>query len=265
MQLDTLKAVLIDFANDPCKSWGGLRDGEQFMNGSPARVAIEQGDRNTARLLSGTYTASQLGDFERQLGSVETAGHGTAYFGNFIPDALEYSPTCVNCNTPFASSLREADTCYNCCLLRLCPTLPGRHFQHWWGLDRDSLWTLYVFGDVGFHDTATYWWHNRNSGGNTGHQALVVSRAADGSIKRLVFTTVSQNAQRRYRIIWDLEAQTTRFFTCPRRYVNDDEYTPRSTELDELDALVLDLIVAMTPEFMIYNHRPRNPANGCFM
>lgn len=263
MQLDTLEKAMLDFAANPCKSWGDTRGGEQFMDGCQASVIVGQSDRNTARLLSGTYTQAQHDDFDRQLAQVESGGHGTPYFSSLVPDVLEYQPTCVDCGKPFASCLNDADTCYDCCLKRLCPPLPGRQVSHWWKHD-DGLWTLQVHGDVGFHNELHYWWSNHNTGSNVGHQGLIAYRTPEGAIKKLVFTTASQNANRRYRIVWDLEARTTKFFTATRASVVDDTYTPKETELNDLDPFVLDFIVAMTPAFMLYKHRPRNPANGCF-
>jgi len=265
MRFETLQAAMLDFATNPCKSWGDLPNGEQFLDGKPASVTIEQSDRNTARLGSGTYTQAQYDDFDRQLAQVESSGYGTPYFSGLMPDVLEFQSTCVNCRKPFASCLDDADTCYDCCLKRLCPPLPGRQVSHWWHHDDDRLWTLQVHGDVGFHNEVHYWWSNRNTGSNVGHQGLIAYRTSEGTIKKLVFTTASQGANRRYQIVWDLEAKTAEFYSCARASVNDDMYTPRSTKLDELDPFILDFIVAMTPAFMLYQHRPRNPANGCFM
>jgi hypothetical protein len=42
-------------------------------------------------------------------------------------------------------------------------------------------------------------------------------------------------------------------------------YTPPQTELSELDPFILDFIVAMTPAIMLFEHRPRDRANGCFV
>lgn len=264
MRLEILKSAMLDFAKNPCKSWGDLPNGEQFMNGHQASVTVEQSDRNTARMQSGTYTQAQYDDFNRQLAQVERTGYGTARFGYDMPDSLEFTRTCENCQKPFASCLADAVHCYDCCLKRLCPPLPGRQIQHWWHHE-DRLWTLQVHGDVGFWNELTYWWSNVNTGSNVGHQGLVAYRTAEGTIKKLVFTTASQTANRRYRIVWDMEANTTKFFTAARASVNDDMYTPAQTELEELDPFILDFIVAMTPAFMLLAHRPRNPANGCFM
>jgi hypothetical protein len=117
---------------------------------------------------------------------------------------------------------------------------------------------------VGFHNEIHYWWSNSNTGSNVGHQGLIAYRTPEGTIKKLVFTTAAQNAYRRYRIIFDLEAKTTKFYTAPRDSVNNNEYTPKQTELEELDPFILDFIVGMMPAFMLYEHRPRNSANGCF-
>jgi hypothetical protein len=121
-----------------------------------------------------------------------------------------------------------------------------------------------VHGDVGFHNEIHYWWSNSNTGSNVEHQGLIAYRTPESIIKKLVFTTAATNAYRRYRIVWDLEAKTTKFYTVARASVNDDMYTPVQTELEELDPFVLDFIVAMTPAIMLYEHRPRDPANGCF-
>ena len=264
MRLETLKWAMLDFAQDPCKSWGSLSDGEQFLDGQQASVTVEQSDRNTARLDSGTYDREQFDSFNQMLAEVEHAGYGTARFYGGLPSTLEFSPICTKCQKQFASSLADADTCYECCLKRLCPPLPGRQIRHWW-YHEENLWSLTLHGDVGFHNELTYWWSNRNSGGNTHHQGLVVHRTCEGVVKKLVFTTAAENANCRYRIVWDLEADTTKFYTASRADVHDNMYTPVQTELDELDPFVLDFIVAMTPSFMLYVHRPRNFANGCFI
>src|SRR5690348_4892029 len=114
MRLEILQTIMLDFATNPCKSWGDLENGEQFLDGHQASVTIEQSDRNTARLLSGTYTHDQLDDFDHQLAAVETNGYGTARFNSYMPDSLEFLHTCVKCEKPFASCLADADTCYHC-------------------------------------------------------------------------------------------------------------------------------------------------------
>ena len=257
MRLEILQAIMLDFATNPCKSWGDLPNDVQFLDGHQASVTIEQSDRNTARLQSGTYTPAQLGYFNHQLAQVEGSGCGTAYFDSYMPDSLEFEHTCTGCQKPFASCLADADTCYECCLKRLCPPLPGRQIHHRWKHD-DGIWDLEVHGDVGFHNEIHYWWSNHNTGSNVGHQGLVAYRTPEGSIKKLVFTTAAQSAYRRYQIVWDLEANTTKFYMAARASVNDDTYTPKQAELDELDPFILDFIVAMTPAFMLYAHWPRN-------
>jgi hypothetical protein len=231
------------------------------MEGRQASVTVEQADRNTARLHSGTYLPRQYIAYNRQLAAVELSG-GMAYFDSYMPDKLEFSPICTDCGTSFPSCKSDAERCYNCWIVRLCPPLPGVHFRHWWG--STEVWSLQVHGDVGFSNETNYWWYNHNSSGNTGHQGLIAYRDSEGTIKKLVFTTAAQNAYQRYRITWDLEANTATFSTSPWPYVNDSEYAPKEEVLDELDPFVLDFIIGMIPAEMLHIHRPRNSSNGCY-
>lgn len=256
MNLRELREVLLDFAQNPCKSWGELPSGVQFMDGTAASLAITQGDRNTARIQSGTFSSAQDEDFRRQLERVESGG-GTAVFDPILPELLEFEATCQDCQKKFASSWADALHCYNCSLQRLCPPLPGRQVQHWWYRD-DRLWTLQVHGDVGFHNELHYWWYNRISGGNVSHQGLVAYRTPEGVIKKLVLTTVARNAHCRYRFVFDLETDTTLCYKGPNTKVNDDECTRPAQEITPAEplTLVIDFVVGMVPAFMLYKHLP---------
>lgn len=106
--------------------------------------------------------------------------------------------------------------------------------------------------------------HNQNSGGNVGHQGLEVNRTAKGAIRKLIFSTVAANARQCYRIVFDLETNSTAFSVYNSSYVNVDEFAKPIAEVDEFDSIVIDLMVAMLPSWMLYKHRPRDSANGCF-
>jgi hypothetical protein len=266
VDINVLKKTLLDFATNPDKSWGDATDGWGNPGGIDdtrvVRVSAEQGDRNTARMNSGTYTSEQYADFDYQLGIVERTGSGTAYFPgdpDNLPDDLPEC-ICTQCRKSFRSCKGYCN-CYHCELDRLCPPLPGRHINAHWNRDE---WSLEAFGDIGFHNKLTFWWSNRNSGGNAQHQGLTLYRDRDGEATKMVFTTSATNARRRYRITFDLKGGSVSYSTCGRSGVNDDMYTSRYEELDELDPLVLDFILAMAPSWMLFEHRPRNPANGCF-
>lgn len=263
MDLDRLRLTLIDFADSPCKGWGKTTDGTDVLVGQRSSVPIEQADRNTARLHSGTFTAEQFASFEAQCALVEQHPGTTAYFDSSIPEGLEYSHECQGCCKTFASCQSDANMCYDCVLRTLCPELPWQQVNHHWFYN-DHEWTMQVFGDIGWHNELTFWWSNRNSGGNACHQGLTVTRNWNGSIKRMIFSTVAVNAKLRYRIIFHLETRTTKFLVSPNTSVNDNAYSQPSTEVDELDPRALDFIIAMMPAFMIQAHRPRNPANGCY-
>jgi hypothetical protein len=223
VDINVLKKTLLDFATNPDKSWGDATDGWGNPGGIDdtrvVRVSAEQGDRNTARMNSGTYTSEQYADFDYQLGIVERTGSGTAYFPgdpDNLPDDLPEC-ICTQCRKSFRSC-KGYGNCYHCELDRLCPPLPGRHINAHWNRDE---WSLEAFGDIGFHNKLTFWWSNLKGG-------------------------------------------SVSYSTCGRSGVNDDMYTSRYEELDELDPLVLDFILAMAPSWMLFEHRPRNPANGCF-
>lgn len=263
MELITLRQTLVNFVENPSESWGQAHGGDlqpiDLTKGFQARVTIEQGDINTARCNSGTYTEEQNADFNLQCSTVERIGYGTAYFSgnpNDLPDTVP--ERICPCGKKFRSAHTDEDIiCYECNLAIMCPMLPGRHIKAYWDHD---VWHLTAFGDVGFHNEMTYWWYNRNSHGNTAHQGLVVKRTKEGAIRTIVFSTAAVTANRCYVITFDLEANTTTLSVRKTRYVNAEG----CGEPLELDNLVLDFMVAMTPAWMLFEHRPRDPRNGCF-
>lgn len=264
MQLVTLRQTLVNFANDPDASWGKATDGwgksASVLTGKPARVPVEQGDRNTARLISGTYTKEQYDDFTRQCAQIERQGSGVACFSgdpNNLPIGVPQR-TCTQCKKSFRSVNIDLEAkCYDCVLDRLCPSLPGRRVRCFWRRDN---WSMEAFGTT---NEPTFWWSNRNSGGNASHQGLEVYRHQNGGIRRLVLATVASNAHNCYRVAWDMESDTTKYFLYNRASVTIDMYG-KLTEVQAFDDIAVDLVVAMMPDWMTYTHRPRNPANGCF-
>ena len=264
MELKMLRQTLINFVENPSESWGQARGGDMqpidITKGFQVRVTIEQGDINSARCNSGTYTEEQNADFDRQCANVEQMGFGTAYFSgnpNDLPDSVP-ERTCSCCDKTFRSAhTYESVRCYDCEINSICPMLPGRHIRANWNHD---VWHLTAFGDVGFHNEMTYWWYNRNSHGNTAHQGLVVKRTNEGAIRKMVFSTAAVTANRCYVITFDLEADTVTFAVRKTRYVN----TEGCGEEIGPDTLVLDFIVAMTPAWMLFKHRQRDLRNGCF-
>lgn len=273
MKLNLLLQTLTNFAGNPNESWGEPNDGygnpTDINFGKQARVNIEQADRNTARLYSGTYTKEQYDDFRRQLGTVERDGCGTAYFSGDTDNLPESIPerTCSQCNKTFQSVKTGAEVkCYACCLEQLCPVLPGKRITAYWHRDE---WRLHAFGDIGFRNEMTFQWYNSNSNGNVCHQELVVHRNTEGTIRKLVFSTVASRSRRCYAVTFDREANSIKFarvdnvFSIRSSDVADNSYSKFDT-MEELDDVVLDLMEAMLPTWMLYKHRPRNPANGCF-
>jgi len=266
--LETLQKTLLSFANNPSQTWGVPTDGSGaptgISTGIEARVTVQQADRNTARLNSGTYTQEQYDNFNLQLAQVERTGSRAARFPG-DPDGLPESMseyTC-SCGERFRTCLIEPHVRrYQCNLDRLCPVLPGRHIRAYWR--RGDGWKMEVHGDVGFRNEMTFWWSNDNSGGNASHQGLTVHRDDKGVIRKLVFSTVASNANRCYVVTFNVAAYST--VTCAyynsRSLVNDSFVKPVAVQ--EFDPLVVDLIIAMLPSWMLFAHRPRNPANGCF-
>lgn len=270
MNIRTLQGTLLNFVGNPNESWNEPNDG----NGNPVDLKVgeqvrrtpDQADINTARLNSGTYTPEQHDDFWKEVCATEHRG-GTVYFPG-DPDGLSADipeRTCSQCSKAFRSvKTEEKVKCFNCCMDELCPMLPGRHIQAYWRRDG---WWLEAFGDTGFHNKMTFRWSNRTSVGNTCHQSLEVHRTAEGNIHKLVLSTVASTAERCYRVTFDLEAHSVKFShadnVCDIRSddVRDDKYA-KFTEMDELDGIVLDLVVAMIPSWMLYSHHPRR--NGCF-
>ncbi len=272
-KLSLVLRTLINFAENPNESWGEPNDGDgnptDINVGKQARVKVEQADRNTVRLHSGTYTKEQYDDFHRQLNAVERGGDGTAYFSGDPDNLPESVPkrTCSQCAKDFRSSKTEADVkCYVCCLEQLCPVLPDRHITAYWRRDG---WYMEAHGDVGARNEMTFFWHNRNSKGNTCHQGMVVHRDAAGTICKIIFSTVASRARRCYAVTFDREANSVKLAHADntssifRNNVADNNYV-KFVAMKELDDTIIDLMEAMLPEWMLYTHRPRNPENGCF-
>ena len=272
MKLNLLLQTLINFVGKPNESWGEPTDGNgkpaDINTGQQARVTVEQADRNTARLNSGTYTKEQYDDFDHQLGQVERDGRGTAYFSG-DPNGLPANvpERACSCGKTFRSAKTDDEVkCYECNLDQLCPVLPGRHVTAYWRRDE---WRLHAFGDIGFHNEMTFQWYNSNSHGNVCHQGLVVHRNTNGTIRKLVFSTVASRSRRCYAVTFDREANSIKFARVDNvssirsSDVADNSYS-KFVAMEELDDIVLDLMEAMLPSWMLYKHRPRDPANGCF-
>ena len=273
MKLELLRRTLINFVGKPNESWGEPTDGHgnpsDINTGKQARVNVEQSDRNTARINSGTYTKEQYDDFYRQLDGVERHGRGTAYFSGDPDNLPESLPEreCPQCEKAFRSAKADWKAkCYSCCLEELCPALPGKHITAYWRRDE---WRMEAHGDIGFRNEMTFEWYNSNSHGNTCHQGVVVHRNADGAIRKLVFSTVASRSRRCYTVTFDREANSVKFARADNvsnirtSDVADNNYA-KFVAMEELDDLVLDLMEAKLPSWMLYKHRPRNPANGCF-
>lgn len=258
---ELIKRILISFVEDPNKSWGNPTSDETRWH---VQVNVEQADRNTARLISGTYTPEQYADFQQQLCQVERNEIKTAYFigdPNILPENVP-KRICSHCGKTFKSASTDENVkCYDCNLDQLRLELPGRHFKAWW--ERDE-WSMQAFGDTGHSNKMTFWWYNDNSSGNVCHQGLVVRRTAKGNIQSLRFSSVAYNAGRCYIIIFNLEEGSAVFYVCDTINVNDDSWKLWHG-VDEFDPVIFDLIIAMLPAWMLYEHRPRNPENGCFV
>lgn len=269
-----LREVLLNFVDNPNKSWGEPDDG----NGNPVDLKVgeqirrtpDQADINTARLNSGTYTPEQHDNFWRQVCQTENRS-GIAPTPRFPgdPDELPASipeRTCSQCGKTFRSvKTKEEVKCFDCSLEALCPVLTGRHIRAYWRRDG---WWLECFGDIGFHNKMTFRWSNRTSGGNVCHQALTVYRTTEGDIRKLVFSTLASAAECCYRVTFDLEADSIKFArtkdkvcTIKSDDVRDNNYA-NFVEIKKLDNIVLDLMVAMIPSWMLYTYHPRR--NGCF-
>jgi len=268
-----LREVLLNFIGNPNKSWGEPDDGDgkpvDLKVGKQVRRTPDQSDINAARLKSGTYTQEQNRDYGKQVCETEYRS-GTAptpYFPG-DPDELPTSipeRTCSQCGKIFRSAKTdETIRCFNCSLEALCPVLPGRRIIAYWRRDG---WLLEGFGDIGFHNEMTFRWSNRTSGGNVCHQSLTVYRTGEGGIRKLVLSTVASAAERCYQVTFDLETDSVKF-ACADDVsrissddVRDDNYA-KFVEMKELDNVVLDLMVAMIPSWMLYTHYPLR--NGCF-
>ncbi|MBI2797806.1 hypothetical protein HYX70_00720 [Candidatus Saccharibacteria bacterium] len=268
MQLDTLLKTLLNFVADPEKAWGEGSDGwskpTNIKLGKPGRVQVEQADRNTARLLSGAYTPEQHAEFERQLGVVERTGAGTAYFpGN--PDSLPIDMPkqhCSSCGKSFRACYLGADMqCYNCVLNSLCPMQPWRDIRCFW---RRDIWSMEAFGRYGTRNELTFWWHNSNSGGNIAHQGLNILQNNELEVTKMVFSTAAVNAGCAYYVEhYPRVGGETSYSVYSQPYVRRDQYG-RSTPIEAIEPLVLDLMEAMLPSWMLHEYRPRNPINGCY-
>lgn len=268
-----LQELLLDFVGNPNKSWGEPNDG----NGNPVDIQVgeqvrrtpDQSDINTARLNSGTYTPEQHDNFWQQVCQTENRS-GIAPTPCFPgdPDELPASileTTCSQCGKTFRSvKTEEKVKCFDCSLGELCPVLPGRHIMAFWRRDG---WWMEGWGDIGFHNEMNFRWSNQTSGGNVCHQSLAVHRTAEGNIQKLVLSTVASAAERCYKVTFDLEADSIKFArvdnVCSIKSddVRHDNYA-KFIEMNELDDIVLDLMVAMLPSWMLYTHHPLR--NGCF-
>ncbi len=262
MQIDRLRRVLERFIDNPGTGWGAGTDG----NGGPfdtmgckTRVTPEQADFNTARLNSGSYRPAQLQDFNDQLRVVEQCGCGTAYFAGSpyeLPD--EIPERLCSCGKMFRSVKTEEDVvCYDCNINRLCPVLPGRHLRGWW---KRELWTLQMFGDVGFHNEMTYWWYNQNSAGNVCHQGLVVKRDVNGKIRSMRLSTIASLSRTCYIISFNYEAgPDDKPFTVSAlksTTVNNGGYG-KVIDTEQPDPLMLDFVAAKLPSWMLDAYREK--------
>jgi len=272
MNIHTLRGTLLNFIGNPNESWGEPNDG----NGNPVDLKMgeqvsrtsDQADINTARMNSGTHTPEQKDDFWKQVCQTEHRG-GTAYFPGDPDDLPADIPekTCSQCGKTFRSvKTEEKVKCFNCSLDELCPVLPSRHIRAYWRRDG---WWLEGFGDIGFRNEMVLQWSNQTSGGNVCHQRLEVYRTAEGKVRKLVLSTVASQAKCCYRVAFDFEKDAIKFARTDNAIsIKSDDVTDHNyakfVELKELDDLVLDLMVAMIPSWMLYAHHPRNPANGCF-
>lgn len=259
MNLRFLEKLLLDFVQDPNKSWG---EPAEIIKGKSIRLQVEPGDRNSARIASGTYTPEQYADFNRQLGEVEMGHIRTAYFPGDPSNLPKHIPERVcQCGRVFRSERTEEDVeCYECNLDRFCitGTDPGVK-MHWL---RDP-WTLEAHSRVDPNRYMEFWWYNRNSGGNNCHQALQVYRDEQGAVSRLVFSSFVAQTRYCYRFefnkgqsevkmaqVKDVECIKSDDFTA-------DNYSQFFNELWKLDPIVLDLLLAMLPSWMLYAHTPR--------
>lgn len=277
--LEMILATLKNFAENPNESWGEPTDGwgnpTDISIGKEARVTVEQGDRNTARICSGTYTEEQYADFEQQLARVEQTGGGTAVFPG-DPGSLPSSLCvleCPKCHNAFWTSYEVIGTlCYTCNLDKLCPVLPGRHITARWKRDE---WSMEAHGDIGFKNEIEFRWYNQNGNGNVCHQGLTVRRSEDGKIRTLIFSTIAFGTSKCYTVTHEFanfdkapyKAASTKFAVRDSISVSFDEYEYRYKKVlndKPFDDLVICLMRAMMPQWMLFKHRPRNPANGCF-
>lgn len=260
MELQTLRQILVNFVNDPNKSWGQATDGNQnptdIATGREVRVPQEQSDRNTARLRSGSYTHEQYDDFFRQCDAIDQGSHGTARFAG-DPDTLpEDVPerTCYLCTKTFRSQTGKDEPvmCYHCSLNDLCPVLPGRQIRAEWRRDE---WWLTGFGDIGYRNELTFWWYPRGSHSNVGHQALEVKRDRQSIIHKMELWTADYEARRCYVIIFDFDTDTISYATTNGRYV-DEAARGLKTKAETFDQATIDFIVGKVPAWMLDSHRP---------
>lgn len=270
-----LQEVLLNFVDNPNKSWGELNDG----NGNPVDLKVgkqvrrtpDQTDINAARLNSGTYTPEQEADWGQQVCQTENRS-GTAPTPCFPgdPDELPTSipeRNCSQCGKTFRSVKTKKEVkCFNCSLEALCPVLPGLHIMAFWKNCKG--WWLEGFCHFDDpHNKMTFRWSNRTSGGNICHQNLEVYRTADGKVRKLVLSTVASAAERCYKVTFDLETDSVRFAcadnvsTIRSDDVKDGNYA-KFIEMEKFDNVVLDLMVAMIPSWMLYTYYPLR--NGCF-
>jgi len=112
-------------------------------------------------------------------------------------------------------------------------------------------------GDIGFRNEMCYQWHNRNSAGNLCHQDLLVRRNAAEEIYELVFRTLVQASERCYAATFDVKESTVKFTVRNATSLSNPKYTAE-VAVDKVDPLVIALMVAMMPEWMLYEHSPKH-------
>jgi hypothetical protein len=254
MHIVELKNILTSFAEDPHQIWGvGTDDFGNHVNinhGELTRFPITQGDRNTARIISGTYTQEQSDAYTRhelRVGPEHAHFSGDPYS---LPDSVP-ERNCLNCGQSFRTQkANEQGLCYSCTLDVLCPPDPYRRITCFCSY---GLWTLEAFGDEGISNEVKIRWYNRDSFANLAHQSLVVQRDKNRNILKLIFSTYAESANRRYEVIFDIAAGTTKF-QSKQSFMDsrDQDVTP----IEDLDPVVLDLMIAMFPTWMLYAHRP---------
>ena len=243
MDLDSLKALVLSIVDNPRNFWGEPTSEHEEQS----RVQVEQGDVNTARLSSGTYTQEDLDSFNRQESEIEAKGiTGSAPFFGGSPDHLPESipeRLCSKCGKTFRSVRTEEKVdCFNCVLDRLCPELPW--IWHTATFKREG-WDLQLFEQRGRRQHLRF--------GNSPHcypqENGICAYFSEGKLFRVSIAAAKKDTRMMHEISWDLEDSSVKLRTGTAWDYWQAGYW--HDKRSEVDSESIELVISSLPDFLV--------------